>query len=137
MRVSMSLPETLLEDFDNVLADRAYTSRSKGIRDALNDYILRYKWMNEIEGNRVGVISIIYDYNYKGLMKKIADSKHEFKDQVDASMYIYLTDIYCLEIVAVKGDISKIKELIEKIMRLKGVENVKLISTPNIDSLIY
>lgn len=137
MRVSMSLPETLLEDFDNVLADRAYTSRSKGIRDALNDYILRYKWMNEIEGNRVGVISIIYDYNYKGLMKKIADSKHEFKDYVDASMYIYLTDIYCLEIVAVKGDISKIKELIEKIMRLKGVENVKLISTPNIDSLIY
>lgn len=79
MRVSMSLPEALLEDFDNVLADRAYTSRSKGIRDALNDYILRYKWMNEIEGNRVGVISIIYDYNYKGLMKKIADSKHEFK----------------------------------------------------------
>lgn len=137
MRVSMSLPEALLEDFDNVLADRAYTSRSKGIRDALNDYILRYKWMNEIEGNRVGVISIIYDYNYKGLMKKIADSKHEFKDYVDASMYIYLTDIYCLEIVAVKGDISKIKELIEKIMRLKGVENVKLISTPNIDSLIY
>lgn len=52
-------------------------------------------------------------------------------------MYIYLTDIYCLEIVAVKGDISKIKELIEKIMRLKGVKNVKLISTPNIDSLIY
>ena len=137
MRVSMSLPEALLEDFDNVLADRAYTSRSKGIRDALNDYILRQKWMNEIEGNRVGVISIIYDYNYKGLMKKIADSKHEFKDYVDASMYIYLTDIYCLEIVAVKGDISKIKELIEKIMRLKGVENVKLISTPNIDSLIY
>ena len=137
MRVSMSLPEALLEDFDNVLADRAYTSRSKGIRDALNDYILRYKWMNEIEGNRVGVISIIYDYNYKGLMKKIADSKHEFKDYVDASMYIYLTDIYCLEIVAVKGDISKIKELIEKIMRLKGVGNVKLISTPNIDSLIY
>lgn len=137
MRVSMSLPEALLEDFDNVLADRAYTSRSKGIRDALNDYILRYKWMNEIEGNRVGVISIIYDYNYKGLMKKIADSKHEFKDYVDASMYIYLTDIYCLEIVAVKGDISKIKELIEKIMRLKGVKNVKLISTPNIDSLIY
>ena len=137
MRVSMSLPEALLEDFDNVLADRAYTSRSKGIRDALNDYILRYKWMNEIEGNRVGVISIIYDYNYKGLMKKIADSKHEFKDYVDASMYIYLTDIYCLEIVAVKGDISKIKELIEKIMRLNGVKNVKLISTPNIDSLIY
>ena len=137
MRISMSLPETLLEEFDNVLADRAYNSRSKGIRDALNDYILRYKWINEIDGNRIGVVSIIYDYNYKGVMKKVADAKHDFKEYVDASMYIYLTDIYCLEVVAVKGDISKIKELIGKIMRLKGVENVKLISTPDIDSLIY
>ena len=137
MRISMSLPKPLLEDFDEVLADRAYTSRSKGIRDALNDYILRYKWVNEIEGNRIGVVSIIYDYNYKGATKQVADVQYEFKDYVDASMHIYLTDTYCLEVVSVKGDINKIKELINKLMKLKGVENVKLISTPDIDSLIY
>ena len=35
----MSLPKKLLSDFDEVLKDRGYQSRSKGIRDALQDYI--------------------------------------------------------------------------------------------------
>ena len=48
MRISMSLPKKLLAEFDEVLKDRGYQSRSKGIRDALSDYILRYQWMNEI-----------------------------------------------------------------------------------------
>ena len=46
IRISMSLPNKLLADFDEVLKDRGYQSRSKGIRDALQDYILRYQWMN-------------------------------------------------------------------------------------------
>ena len=39
MRISMSLPKKLLAEFDEVLKDRGYQSRSKGIRDALSDYI--------------------------------------------------------------------------------------------------
>ncbi|MDR1820220.1 MAG: ribbon-helix-helix protein, CopG family, partial [Methanobrevibacter sp.] len=48
MRISMSLPKKLLADFDDVLKNRNYQSRSKGIRDALKDYIVRYQWMNEM-----------------------------------------------------------------------------------------
>ena len=65
MRISMSLPKKLLDDFDEVLKERGYQSRSKGIRDALQDYIVRHQWMNEMEGERIGIITIIYDYNYK------------------------------------------------------------------------
>ena len=50
MRISMSLPKKLLADFDEVLKERGYQSRSKGIRDALQDYIVRHQWMNEMEG---------------------------------------------------------------------------------------
>ena len=62
MRISMSLPKKLLSDFDEVLRERGYQSRSKGIRDALQDYIVRYQWMNEMEGNRIGIITVIYDH---------------------------------------------------------------------------
>ena len=55
MRISMSLPKKLLADFDEVLKDRGYQSRSKGIRDALQDYIVRYQWMKAMEGKRIGI----------------------------------------------------------------------------------
>ena len=68
-RISISLPTKLLKEFDEVLRIRTYDSRSKGIRDALKDYIVRYNWMNEMEGNRVGTLSVIYDHNYTGVME--------------------------------------------------------------------
>jgi CopG family nickel-responsive transcriptional regulator len=42
-----------------------------------------------------------------------------------------MTDKYCMEIVVVNGDIAEIRDLTERIMRLKGVEHVKLTSTAN------
>ena len=106
IRISMSLPNKLLADFDEVLKDRGYQSRSKGIRDALQDYILRYQWMNEMEGQRVS-----------------------------ASMHIHMTRKYCMEVIIVNGEVTHIRDLTERMMRLKGVEHVKLTSTANGEKL--
>lgn len=127
----MSLPKKLLADFDEVLKERGYQSRSKGIRDALQDYIVRYQWMNEMEGERIGVITIIYDHHYTGVMEELAEIQHSFRDEIITSMHIHMTDKYCMEIIIVSGDIQNIRELTERMMRLKGVEHVKLTSTAN------
>ena len=126
MRISMSLPKKLLAEFDEVLKDRGYQSRSKGIRDALSDYILRYQWMNEMEGQRVGVITIIYDHHFTGVMESLANIQHDYRKEINASMHIHMTQ---------NGDVTQIRDLTERMMRLKGVEHVKLTSTANGESL--
>ncbi len=131
MRISMSLPKKLLSDFDEVLKDRGYQSRSKGIRDALQDYILRYQWMNEMDGERIGVITIIYDHHYTGVMEDLAEIQHQFRDTITASMHIHMTERYCMEVIIVDGDVRDIRSVTEKMMKLKGVEHVKLTSTAN------
>jgi len=127
----MSLPKKLLEDFDDVLKSRGYQSRSKGIRDALQDYILRYQWMNEMEGERIGVITIIYDHHYTGVMENLADVQHAYRETITASMHVHMTEKYCMEVIIVNGDVNLIREITEKMMKLKGVEHVKLTSTAN------
>ena len=129
MRISMSLPNKLLADFDEVLKERGYQSRSKGIRDALQDYIVRYQWMNSMEGERIGIITIIYNHHYNGVMENLVEIQHSFRNEINTSMHIHMTDKYCMEVVVVNGDISQIRDLTEKIMRLKGVEHVKLTTT--------
>ncbi|HMK53916.1 MAG TPA: nickel-responsive transcriptional regulator NikR [Methanobacteriaceae archaeon] len=131
MRISMSLPRKLLNEFDEVLKDRGYQSRSKGIRDALKDYIIRYKWMNEIEGQRIGVLSVIYDHHYTGVMEELTEIQHNFREYINAVMHVHMTEEYCLEVIVVKGDVKYVRDLTEKLMRLKGVEHVKLTSTPS------
>lgn len=129
MRISMSLPKKLLNEFDEVLRDRGYQSRSKGIRDALKDYIVRYQWMNEMEGERIGIIAVIYDHHYTGVMEDLADIQHDYREYINAVMHVHMTERHCLEVIVVKGDVAKIRELTEKMMRLKGVEHVRLTST--------
>lgn len=131
MRISMSLPKKLLTDFDEVLKDRGYQSRSKGIRDALQDYILRYQWMNEMEGERIGVITIIYDHHYTGVMEELADIQHHYTNTIIATMHVHMTEKYCMEVIIVNGDVKDIRSVYEKMMKLKGVEHVKLTSTAN------
>lgn len=125
----MSLPKKLLNEFDEVLKDRGYQSRSKGIRDALKDYIVRYQWMKDMEGERVGIIAVIYDHHYTGVMEDLTDIQHDFREYINAVMHVHMTEKYCLEVIIVKGDVKHIRNLTEKIMRLKGVEHVKLTST--------
>jgi len=129
MRISMSLPKKLLNEFDGVLKDRGYQSRSKGIRDALRDYIVRYQWMNEMQGERIGIITVIYDHHYTGVMEDITEIQHDYKDFINSVMHVHMTDKYCLEVIVIKGDVKYIRTLSEKIMRLKGVEHVRLTST--------
>jgi CopG family nickel-responsive transcriptional regulator len=129
MRISMSLPKKLLNEFDEVLKDRGYNSRSKGIRDALKDYIVRYQWMKDMEGDRVGILAVIYDHHYTGVMEDLTDIQHQFRDFINANMHLHMTEKNCLEVIVVKGDAQKIRSLSEKIMRLKGVEHVKLTTT--------
>ena len=43
MRISMNLPKELINEFDEVLKDKGYTSRINGLQDAMKNYINEYK----------------------------------------------------------------------------------------------
>ncbi len=81
----------MLNEFDEVLKDRGYQSRSKGIRDALKDYIVRYQWMKEMEGDRIGIIAVIYDHHYTGVMEDLTDIQHDFREYINAVMHVHMT----------------------------------------------
>jgi len=129
MRISISLPRKLLHDFDEVLHERGYKSRSKGIRDAVKDYMLRYQWMHEMEGNRVGIMTVFYDPNSKGVLERLADAEHEYRQHVYAAIKVPTSGKSRIQVIIMKGDVKYIRALTENIMRLPGVEHVKLTSS--------
>ena len=91
--------------------------------------------MNEMEGQRVGVITVIYDHHFTGVMEKLADIQHDYRQEISASMHIHMTKKYCMEVIIVNGEVTHIRDLTERMMRLKGVEHVKLTSTANGENL--
>jgi CopG family transcriptional regulator, nickel-responsive regulator len=125
-RIGISLPENLLGRFDDIITKRGYSSRSEGVRDSIRSYILQYEWMNEVEGNRIGILTIIYDHDQRGVVNNLIDLQHDHSDIVTSSLHVHLDDHNCLEILLLRGEGKAVTEVSEKIMALKGVKHVKL-----------
>ncbi len=125
-RIGVSLPENLLEKFDEIITKRGYSSRSEGIRDAIRGYIRYYAWMSEVEGERVGTISLVYDHNQRGLVNSLLDIEHEFSGIIRSTIHMHINHDMCLEVLMVRGEGSEVKAVTEKIMTLRGVKHVKL-----------
>jgi CopG family transcriptional regulator, nickel-responsive regulator len=125
-RIGVSLPDNLLGRFDEIMNKRGYSSRSEGIRDAIRNYILNYEWMSEVEGERIGVLSIIYDHDQRGLVNNLVEIQHENSNITQSSVHVHLSNDNCLEIIVLRGDSGDIKKVAERMMALKGVKYVKL-----------
>ncbi len=128
-RIGVSLPSNLLNKFDGIIGGRGYSSRSEGIRDAIRAYIVEYEWMERETGEEIGTITYLYDHSQRGLGDKLTDVQHHFLDMIRTSSHIHLNEQDCFELVVMKGEGKKIKELAESIMSLRGVKHVKLTTT--------
>ncbi|MFA5394481.1 MAG: nickel-responsive transcriptional regulator NikR [Methanomicrobiales archaeon] len=129
-RIGISLPKSLLDKFDEILEFRGYSSRSEGIRDAIRSYITYYKWMSDVTGERQGVITMVYDHEHRGLLQVLTDIQHDYLDVIQSSLHSHVSHEKCVEIILLRGDGAKIKDIAERLMSQKGVESVKLTTIP-------
>jgi len=129
-RIGISLPKNLLDRFDKILEYRGYSSRSEGIRDAIRSYITYYQWMSDVEGERQGVVTMVYDHEQRGLLQMLTDIQHEHIGAIQSSLHLHVTHEKCLEVILMRGDAGELKVIAERLMSQKGVESVKLTTIP-------
>jgi len=73
-------------------------------------------------------LTVLYNHHFKGTSDAIISLQHDFVETITTTLHVHLDDENCLEMIIVKGDMAKIKKLVDKITTIKGVSNVKLIT---------
>lgn len=127
VRVSVTFPEDLLKDFDEVINRMGYGNRSKAVQDAVRLFISERKWIQEENGIQAGVLMLLYDHEVKGVEDTLTDIQHNYADIISSTMHIHLTDRDCLEAVAVKGEAKRIKRLSDELSSKRGVKLLKTV----------
>lgn len=126
MRIGVSIPDALLDKFDEIIKKKGYPSRSEAIRDAITSYITYYEWMGDIKGHRVGTIAVIYDRTKRGLSNALIDVQHHYSHLIRYSVHLYLGHEEGFELIVLDGNGQEITELAGAIIALKGVKFSKL-----------
>lgn len=130
IRFGVSMPEELLNEFDDYISIRNYKNRSEAIRDLIRDKLVEREW-SEIQAGQevVGTITFVYDHHKRELVNALLDIQHIYNTLVLASQHIHLDHNHCLEVTVVKGSTDAIRDLASKIKSMKGVKHAALSMT--------
>jgi CopG family nickel-responsive transcriptional regulator len=82
--------------------------------------------MDSVEGKRIGVISLVYEHDQRGLADDLTEIQHRHVALITSSVHVHLNLGNCLEIIMLQGEGKDIKEVADAITALKGVKYVKL-----------
>jgi CopG family nickel-responsive transcriptional regulator len=123
-RVSVSVEPGLVDEFDATTGEMGL-NRSTAIETAMRDFLAGYKWSAAEEGAVAGAITMIYDHHVRGLGESLTHVQHDYLDVVSSATHVHLDHDNCLEILAVKGDIGRIKELTQGLRVIRGVKQLK------------
>jgi len=124
-RFSVSLPPTLVEEFDETWQSMRYDNRSKAVHDAVRSFITEVQWMKRESGILVGVILVLQYLDKPNLVEEITMVQHTFKEVITSIHQIFVEENKMLGIVGVKGDVGEIKRLTQELMAKKGVKQVR------------
>lgn len=126
-RIGVSIPEELLDRFDDVVERRGYDSRSEALRDAVRDFIVEREWEDE-GAELIGVVTLVYDHSRRGLESRLTEAQHEFPGGVDGSFHVHLSSDRCLEVTMLRGRPGEIRDLADDLSSMKGVKQVRLVT---------
>ncbi len=126
-RFGISMEDALLAQLDKYTAQKGYSNRSEAIRDFVRENLVEEEW--ETNKPVVGTVTLIYDHHALELPKKLTDLQHHFHKEIISTTHIHLDEHNCLEILALKGQGAKVKEIADRLIAAKGVKHGKLVMT--------
>jgi len=119
-RISVSLPDTLSAQLDEMVRVRGFESRSQAIAEMVSRQVTDYK--KEL-GNEVmaGTITLLYDHSTPRLQKLLADLQHEHIREVISSLHVHLMHSQTMEVILVQGPAAELQLLADKMITNRGV----------------
>ena len=134
-RFGVSIEPKLLEELDRISKKKNYPNRSEAIRDLIRDGLVQEEW--ESTGKEIiGTVTLVYNHHGRELQDKLTDLQHNFYKNILSSTHIHLDEHNCLEVLAIRGRSSKVKEIADKLISTKGVKHGKLVMTTTGKKLI-
>lgn len=120
-RISVSLPESVFQQLEQLVADRGFESRSQAIMEMVNRELSVH---GAKSGNQVmsGTITLLYDHTTRNLQRQLAAIQHRNVDEVISSLHVLLENDHLMEVILVQGPVNKLKRISNELITCKGVK---------------
>jgi len=128
IRFGVAMNKVLLDKFDNLILRKGYRNRSEAFRDLTRNAIVEEEW-TRADNFTVGSLTIVYNHHTRELADTLTALQHQSHNEIISSMHVHLDEHNCLEVLVIKGRVSRIKKIADRLISTKGVKHGKLVMT--------
>ena len=127
-RIGVSLENDLLEQFDRLIEQKGYATRSEAIRDLIRDALVQRQWSEaKSREEQVAVVTLVYDHDSSSLAQKLAHIQHENHKAVVSALHVHMDEHNCLEVLVLRGRAREVVRMGEGLISTKGVKYGKVV----------
>lgn len=125
-RISITISKMFLDEFDKLVSDLGYKSRSSAISDAMHLFFKEKR--KDAPGVEIdGFVIIAYNHHQKDVVEGIIELEHHSPITIKSSMHIHVSEENCSEVIAVKGNIAAVRQFADNLQVMKGIMLCELV----------
>lgn len=124
-RFGVSLEAELLEALDRFVSSNHFASRSQAIRHLVEKNLVEEKW--KCDNVVAGAVTLVYPFDRHDIRSRSAEIQSIFREVVLSTQIFHITEVNCLEIIAVKGPSHRLTALSDQLVAIRGLQHGKLV----------
>ncbi|WP_232686002.1 CopG family ribbon-helix-helix protein [Halobacterium zhouii] len=125
MRTSLNVPDDLLAAFDETWQAEGIDSRSRAVREAMQEYAERHASLEDAAGEVVA--ALVFDYDHHEVIEELHTVQHDYQDVMQSTSHVHQGE-WCLETAFCRGSAERVRELVYDLRNFDGVGRVKVTS---------
>lgn len=123
--MSLSFPERMVKEMDEVQKTLGFTGRSELVRAGMRLLLQDVREKNSLLGRTNAVIVVTHSEENEGSVTKI---KHEFDNIVRTHIHNKIAKNNCVELFLLDGEGSEIASMAQEFQKDDGIRAVKLVT---------
>lgn len=122
--VSLSFPDQMIKDIDQLQKSRGFTGRSELVRAAIRLMLEDTKEKDSMAGRISAVLTVTHSQEDE---EPITRLKHSFQDIVRTHIHSKINHGNCIELFLLEGDGKKVASMTKSFQKEENMKSVRLI----------
>ncbi len=128
VRFGVTVPEPLLNEFDQQLEHSGRNNRSEALRFLMRRFVTEERWQS-MKGQVYGSVTLMYSHHLPSISKELTAAQHDFGDVVLCTTHVHISHDSCMECIILKGSSEQIQALLDRLHAIRGVKSIDSVIT--------
>jgi len=122
--VSLSFPDQMIRDMDDIQKSLGFTGRSELVRAAIRLMLEDKREKDSLRGQVAAILAVTHNQEDEEPVTRI---KHSFEDIIRTHLHNKITRTNCVELFLLEGDAQKIASMSNGFQKEDKMKSVKLV----------